>query len=45
MGQWSTDKAGEVILKKPANKRETFVHLCDYLASRKTLEFNFEAQF
>ncbi len=44
MGQWNTDwKNGQEILPKPESKIQAFVHLCDYLASRKFLEFNFEA--
>lgn len=43
MGQWNTDwKTNEEILPKPENKAQSFVHLCDYLASRKYLEVNFE---
>lgn len=43
MGQWNTDyETGEEILPKPNNDLEKFVHLCDYLASRKLLEVNFE---
>ena len=34
MGQW-----GE---KKPGNEMQFFVHLCDYIASRKYMEINFE---
>ena len=45
MGQWNTDRAGVVKMPKPKTPAQKFVHLCDYLASRKTLEFNFEAQF
>lgn len=45
MGQWNTDfKSNEEILPKPSNNIEEFVHLCDYLASRKILEFNFEVK-
>lgn len=44
MGQWNTDwKSNEEIMPKPSSKIQSFVHLCDYLASRKFLEFNFEA--
>lgn len=44
MGQWNTDwKNNEEIMPKPSSKAQSFVHLCDYLASRKFLEFNFEA--
>jgi 23S rRNA maturation-related 3'-5' exoribonuclease YhaM len=42
MGQWNTDKRSGVILPKPETKIEKVVHLADYLASRKCLEFNFE---
>lgn len=43
MGQWNTDyKNKEEIMPKPSSKEQSFVHLCDYLASRKFLEFDFE---
>lgn len=36
MGQWNTDyKTGEEVLPKPGSMEQKFVHLCDYLASRK----------
>ena len=38
MGQWNTSKDDEVELPKPELDDEKFVHLCDYLASRKNLE-------
>lgn len=39
MGQWNTDyKTKEVILKKPSSKPQAFVHLCDYIASRRFIE-------
>lgn len=42
MGQWNTDyKTNMVLMPKPSTKAQNFVHLCDYLASRKCLEFNF----
>ena len=42
MGPWTKDYFGAEVLKKPETKYEKFVHLCDYLASRKCfiLEFN-----
>lgn len=43
MGQWNTDRSGKVLMPKPESGAEAFVHMCDYLASRKMLEFNFEA--
>lgn len=43
MGQWNTDfKTKKEILPKPETKFEMFVHLCDYLASRKYLTYEFE---
>lgn len=45
MGQWNTDyKSGEEILPKPKDDVQRFTHLCDYLASRKCLEFNFDVE-
>lgn len=44
MGQWNTDyKTKKEILPKPSSPIEKFVHQCDYLASRKYLEVNFDA--
>lgn len=43
MGPWNTDfKTGEEILPKPKNKYQNFVHMCDYLASRKFLDVVFD---
>ena len=42
MGQWNKDYQGNEILPLPKTKTQNFVHMCDYLASRKFLEFNFE---
>ena len=43
MGQWCFDfKTHEKILDIPQTPLEKFVHLSDYLASRKCLEMNFE---
>jgi len=45
MGQWNRDyKTKEEILPKPKTKLQKFVHLCDYLASRKCLEMNFDVE-
>lgn len=38
MGQWNTDFDGNVVMRKPETDIEQFVHMCDYLASRKTIE-------
>lgn len=37
MGQWNTDREGNEILPLPKTLEQKFVHLCDYLASRKFL--------
>ena len=43
MGPWNTDYlTKEEILPKPKNKYQNFVHMCDYLASRKFLDIKFE---
>lgn len=42
MGQWNTNRQGEVILPIPESHCESFVHMCDYLASRKFLEAKFD---
>lgn len=39
MGEWNTDyRSKEEILPKPNDKMQKFVHLCDFLASRKCIE-------
>lgn len=43
MGPWTTDYNGNEILEKPHTKYQNFVHMCDYLASRKCLELNFDS--
>ena len=44
MGQWNYDyKSKRAVLPKPSSKMQKFVHQCDYLASRKYLEVNFDA--
>ncbi len=42
MGIWTTDYNGVEVLEKPTNKYQNFVHMCDYLASRKCILFQFE---
>lgn len=42
MGQWNKDKYSSTELPIPTNKYQKFVHMCDYLASRKFLEVNFD---
>lgn len=45
MGQWNTDYKGNVILPKPVTPQQKIVHLADYLASRKRVEFIFEEEW
>lgn len=35
MGEWNTSTRSDRILPKPRAEEEQFVHMCDYLASRK----------
>lgn len=42
MGQWNTSRKAAFVLEKPKSKIQKFVHMCDYLASRKDLEVQFE---
>ena len=42
MGPWTTDYNGNEVLRKPDTKYERFVHMCDYLASRKFLDVDFK---
>ena len=43
MGSWNTAyKSDKEILPKPYTDLQKFVHMCDYLASRKYLEYVFE---
>lgn len=42
MGQWNTDFDGNEVLPKPSNKYQRFVHMADYLSSRKYLDVKFE---
>lgn len=46
MGQWNENpRAGSIFAPKPSNMWQMFVHLCDYLASRKCIELNFDIPF
>lgn len=42
MGPFTKNYKGEEILKKPVDKYQRFVHMCDYLSSRKFLDIKFE---
>lgn len=42
MGEWNTNKRSSIVLNKPYTEIEKFVHMCDYLASRKDIEILFD---
>lgn len=41
MGIWNKDYEGNEILPVPKTKYENFVHMCDYLSSKKFLDVHF----
>ena len=43
MGNWITDYNGNEVLEKPKTKYQNFVHMCDYLASRKCILVPFDS--
>ena len=43
MGVWNKDYDGNEVLPIPKNKYQNFVHMCDYLASRKAILFEFDS--
>ncbi len=43
MGPWTKDYKGNEALTPPTSKSQIFVHMCDYLASRKFLEVEFDS--
>ena len=42
MGVWTTDYNGNEVLEKPKTKYQNFVHMCDFLASRKCILVPFD---
>ena len=42
MGHWNKDYEGNEILPVPKTKYENFVHMCDFLSSKRFLNVNFE---
>ncbi len=44
MGIWNKNYQGKEILPIPETKEEILVHICDYLASRKCISFEFDEQ-
>lgn len=41
MGEWNENSYSNVVLPTPQTRIEKFVHMCDFLASRKFIEINF----
>ena len=45
MGIWTKDPKTKVeVLKVPETKMQLFVHMCDYLASRKNIEIDYQSR-
>ena len=42
MGPWNTSNYSDVILPVPKTPMEKFVHMCDYLASRRFINLEFD---
>lgn len=42
MGPWTTDYQGNEVLERPKTKYQSFVHMCDNLASKKFLLVDFD---
>ena len=42
MGQWNVDRRSGEVLEKPTSNYQHFVHLADYLASRKDFTMAFD---
>lgn len=42
MGPWTTNAYSSTVLPAPKTKYENFVHMCDYLASRKCFSLSFD---
>ena len=43
MGPWNINSYSDVVLPKPESSRQRFVHMCDYLASRKVFDIKFDS--
>jgi hypothetical protein len=43
MGEWNTSTYSDVVLQVPKTKYQKFVHLCDFLASRKFIDVKFDS--
>lgn len=45
MGIWNTSPRSKTVLPIPTTKIEEFVHLCDYMASRRYLVYKFDENY
>ncbi|MBQ3021243.1 MAG: HD domain-containing protein [Bacilli bacterium] len=45
MGRWNTSAYSDVVLPLPLSLTQKLVHMCDYLASRKQISFNFDENY
>jgi len=43
MGEFNKDYKGNTVLPLPTNKYQKFVHMCDFLASKKFLDIRFDS--
>ena len=43
MGRWNTSEYSDIILPIPKTPEQKFVHMCDYLASRKVIKLEFDS--
>ena len=42
MGEWNKNTYSNITLPKPSNKYEFFVHMCEFLSSKKYLDVKFD---
>ena len=42
MGRWNTSEYSDIVLPIPKTPEQKFVHMCDYLASRKVIRLEFD---
>ena len=44
MGEWNKSSYSKVELPKPMTKHQRFIHMCDYLSSKKFLDVKFDKE-
>ena len=42
-GQWNKDREGNEVMRKPTTDLAHFVHLCDYIASRRFIRYDMDS--